>query len=63
MAVRTVFEHERYHNIGLSTDTNLPMAFKCASTVADLYGVLVTRTAYTHTTGDAIEITLLVKQC
>lgn len=45
------------------TTTNLPMAFKCASTVADLYGVLVTRTAYTHTTGDAIEITLLVKQC
>lgn len=46
-----------------STSTNLPMAFKCATTVDDIYGVLVTRTAYSHTEDDTtIEIALLVEQ-
>lgn len=50
-----------YTQASPSTVGNLPMAFQCV-TVDDLYGVLVTRTAYTHDTGQAIEITLLVEQ-
>lgn len=45
-----------------STVGGLPLAFKCAPGVADIYGVLVTNTVYTHDTGDDIEITLLIEQ-
>ena len=45
-----------------STSGRLPMVIKCALGMTMIYGVLVTNTAYTQTTGDAIEITLLVEQ-
>lgn len=44
-----------------STVGNLPMAVKCAAGSRDLYGILVTRTNHTHTTGDTITITLYVE--
>ena len=44
-----------------STVGNLPMPFKTV-TVDDIYGVLVTNTAYTPTAGDSIDITLIIEQ-
>jgi len=45
-----------------TTSGRLPMPFKCAATDTKIYGVLVTRTAYTQTPTDDIEITLLVEE-
>lgn len=45
-----------------STVGNLPLTVKCATADTKIYGVLVTRTAYTHTATDDIEITLLVER-
>jgi len=45
-----------------STSGRLPMPFKCAVGDTKLYGVLVTRTAYTQTATDDIEITLFVEE-
>jgi len=45
-----------------STAGGLPIPFKCATTDTKIYGVLVTRTAYTQTATDDIEITLTVEQ-
>lgn len=41
---------------------NLPLPFTCTATVDDIYGVLVTRSAYTQTATDDIEIALRIKQ-
>jgi len=45
-----------------STVGNLPLSFKCAAADDDLYGVLVTRDAFTQTATDDIEIVLMVEQ-
>ena len=46
-----------------STYGNLPLAFTCASTDTDLYGVLVTRDAITgETHGDDLTIRLTIEQ-
>ena len=44
-----------------STSGRLPMTYKCAEGDSKIYGVLVTRTAYTHTATDDIQITLKIK--
>lgn len=51
-----------YTQASPSTTGNLPVAFQCGSTVDDLYGILVTNTAYTQTPTDDIEITLLIEE-
>lgn len=51
-----------YTEASPSTVGNLPMAFRCGSTTTDIYGVLVTRTGYTHTNTDDIEIALFIEQ-
>lgn len=43
-------------------NSNLPLAFKCAAADDALYGVLVTRTAFTQSTGDDLTIILHVEQ-
>lgn len=45
-----------------TTNSNLPMPFKCAAGVTTILGVLVTNTAYTQTATDDIEITLEIEQ-
>ncbi len=45
-----------------STVGNLPLSFQCGAALADLYGVLVTRDAFTQTDTDDIEIVLMVEQ-
>jgi len=45
----------------LSTYGNLPLPFKCATADADIYGILVTRTAFTQSAGDDISIILLIE--
>lgn len=45
-----------------STYGNLPLAFKCASDADDLYGVLVTRDAFTQTATDDLTIRLTCEQ-
>ena len=45
-----------------STSGRLPMPFKCTAAETKIYGVLVTRTAYTQTATDDIEITLVVEE-
>ncbi len=45
-----------------STYGNLPLAFNCATADDALYGVLVTRDAFTNTAGNDITITLIVEQ-
>jgi len=42
--------------------SNLPLPFKCASGDDALYGILVTRDAFTQTAGDDMTIILLVEQ-
>jgi len=44
-----------------STAGGLPLAFKC-ETVDDIYGILVTRDAFTQTDGDDMTIILLIEQ-
>uniref|UniRef100_A0A6M3KTM2 Uncharacterized protein n=1 Tax=viral metagenome TaxID=1070528 RepID=A0A6M3KTM2_9ZZZZ len=46
----------------LSTYGNLPLPFKCASASDDLYGILVTRDAFTQTATDNMTIVLIVEQ-
>ena len=45
-----------------STYGNLPLAFTCSSTADDLFGVLVTRDAFTQTATDDITIKLTAEQ-
>ncbi len=45
-----------------STYGNLPLAFNCATAADDLYGVLVTRDAFTNTATNDMTITLVVEQ-
>ncbi len=45
-----------------STFGNLPLAFQCATTADDLYGVLVTRDAFTQAAGKDMTINLTVEQ-
>jgi len=45
-----------------STTGNLPLAFECATAADDLYGVLVTRDAFTQTAGDDMVIRLTAEQ-
>jgi len=45
-----------------STVGNLPLAFKCAAGADDLFGILVTRVAFTQTAGDDMTVILLVEQ-
>jgi|SRR3990167_9242149 len=45
-----------------STGGGLSIPFKCTTTDTKIYGVLVTRTAYTQTATDDIEITITVEQ-
>ena len=45
-----------------STSGNLPLAFECAYNSDDLYGVLVTRDAYTQTATDDMVIKLTIEQ-
>ena len=51
-----------FTEISPSTPGNAPKLMKCGSSLKDIYGVLVTNTAYTHTDTDDIEITLLVER-
>ncbi len=44
-----------------STYGNLPMAFQCATAADDLYGILVTRDAFTNTAGNDMTIRLTVE--
>lgn len=45
-----------------STYGNLPLPFTCPVSADDLYGVLVTRDAFTQTAGDDMTIVLTVEQ-
>ncbi len=45
-----------------STYGNLPLAFQCATAADDLYGILVTRDAFTQTAGADMTISLTVEQ-
>ena len=45
-----------------STSGNLPLAFNCASADDALYGILVTRDAFTNTATNDINIKLVVEQ-
>jgi hypothetical protein len=45
-----------------STTGNLPLAFNCATAADDLYGIVVTRDAFTQTAGADLTITLVVEQ-
>lgn len=45
-----------------STTGNLPMAFTCASTTTSLFGILVTRDAFTQVAGDDMVVRLTVEQ-
>ncbi len=45
-----------------NTAGNLPLAFVCASNADDLFGVLVTRDAFTQTAGDDMTIKLIIEQ-
>ena len=45
-----------------STAGNLPLAFQCATAADDLFGVLVTRDAFTQTATDDLTIVLTVEQ-
>jgi hypothetical protein len=45
-----------------STYGNLPLAFNCATAADDLYGVLVTRDAFTNTAGNDVTVTLVCEQ-
>ncbi len=45
-----------------STTGNLPLAFKCAATANDLFGILVTRDAFTQTATDDCTVILQVEQ-
>ena len=43
-----------------STSGNLPIFFSCSATADDLWGVLVTRTAFTQTAGEAMTVKLTI---
>jgi len=45
-----------------STYGNLPLAFECASDANDLYGILVTRDAFTNTATNDMTVRLTVEQ-
>lgn len=45
-----------------STYGNLPLAFECAATADDLFGILVTRDAFTQTATDDMTIRLTAEQ-
>jgi len=44
-----------------STTGNLPLAFNCATAADDLYGIVVTRDAFTQTAGADLTITLVIE--
>lgn len=48
--------------VTVSTVGNLPLPFKCTREEHNIYGVLVTRDAFTQTAGDDMTIVLLVEQ-
>ena len=45
-----------------STYGNLPLAFKCTTNADDLFGILVTRDAFTQTAGDDMTVILTCEQ-
>lgn len=45
-----------------STTGNLPLAFQCVRSSANLYGILVTRDAFTQTATDDMTVVLLAEQ-
>ena len=45
-----------------STSGNLPIAFACSNASDDLFGVLVTRDAFTQTAGDDMTVCLQIEQ-
>jgi hypothetical protein len=45
-----------------STYGNLPLAFNCATAADDLYGIVVTRDAFTQTAASDLTITLICEQ-
>ena len=46
-----------------STVGNLPLGYQCAAADTKIYGVLVTKDAFTQTATNDIEIVLMVEQC